>query len=87
VTSTHTPPHVRLANEIAAQFQCRDPALAAQEIANHIQTFWDPRMRTRLITDAGVAGSGMDPLIVAAAALLPPPADTHAQSRPSPAGR
>jgi formate dehydrogenase subunit delta len=81
VTSTHTPPHVRLANEIAAQFQRRDPALAAQVIADHIQSFWDPRMRSRLIADAGVSGIGMDPLVVAAAALLPPPPDTHAEPR------
>lgn len=82
MTSTHTPPHVRLANEIAAQFQRRDPDFAAREIANHIRTFWDPRMRARLIADAGVSGSGMDPLVVAAAALLPPPADTHAEPGP-----
>jgi formate dehydrogenase subunit delta len=75
VTSTHTPPHIRLANGIAVQFRHRDPATAAQEIAHHIRTFWDPRMRSKLIADAGAAGSGMDPLIVAAAALLPPPAD------------
>jgi formate dehydrogenase subunit delta len=87
MTSTHTPPHVRLANEIAAQFQRHDPASAARVIADHLQSFWDPRMRARLIADAGVSGSGMDPLVVAAAALLPPPADTHVESRPSPAGR
>jgi formate dehydrogenase subunit delta len=73
VTSTHTPPHIRLANEIAAQFQRHDPAAASQEIANHIRTFWDPRMRSKLIADAGAPGSGLDPLAVAAAALLPPP--------------
>jgi formate dehydrogenase subunit delta len=86
VTSTHTPPHVRLANEIAAQFQRRDPAIAAREIANHIRTFWDPRMRARLIAAADASDSGLDPLIVAATALLPPPADAHAGPQSSPTG-
>jgi formate dehydrogenase subunit delta len=75
VTSTHAPPHIRLANEIAAQFQQRDPAAAAKEISHHIRTFWDPRMRAKLIADAGTAASGLDPLAVAAAALLPRPAE------------
>ncbi|MDP9844826.1 formate dehydrogenase subunit delta [Streptosporangium lutulentum] len=86
MTSTHTPPHIRLANEIAAQFQRRDPADAARAIADHIQSFWDPRMRIRLIAAAQDSGSGLDPLAVAAAALLPPPVDRHAEPRPSPAG-
>lgn len=71
---THTPTsaHVRLANEIAAQFRHRDPATAAEEIAAHIRAFWDPRMRPRLIADAGAGNGELDPLIVSAA-LLPPP--------------
>jgi formate dehydrogenase subunit delta len=75
VTTTHTPPHIRLANEISAQFKHHDPAAAAQEIAHHIRAFWDPRMRAKLIADASAPGNGLDPLAVAAAALLPPTAD------------
>ncbi|MFF3244528.1 formate dehydrogenase subunit delta [Streptomyces sp. NPDC002870] len=73
---THTPTsaHVRLANEIAAQFRHRDPATAAEEIAAHIRTFWDPRMRAGLIADAEAGNGELDPLIVSVAALLPPPA-------------
>ncbi|MEU2161335.1 formate dehydrogenase subunit delta [Streptomyces chengbuensis] len=64
--------HVRLANDIAAQFRHRDPAEAAGEIAAHIRAFWDPRMRARLIEDAETGHDGLDPLTVSAAALLAP---------------
>ncbi len=67
---TQTPPHIRMANEIAVQFRNRDPAWAAERIAEHIRAFWDPRMRSRLVTDA--TDDRLDPLITAAAALLPP---------------
>ncbi|MEV0388197.1 formate dehydrogenase subunit delta [Nonomuraea sp. NPDC050643] len=72
MTETRTPPHIRLSNEIAAQFRTREPAWAAQQIAAHIHSFWDPRMRARLLADAGAADGRLDPLIMAAAALLPP---------------
>ncbi|MEU6719389.1 formate dehydrogenase subunit delta [Nonomuraea sp. NPDC046802] len=72
MTTTQTPPHIRLSNEIAAQFRSRDPAWAAEQIAAHIRSFWDPRMRARLLADAGAADGRLDPLVVAAAALLPP---------------
>ena len=71
--TTHTPPHIRLANEIAVQFKHRDPEVAAKQIAGHIQSFWDPRMRSKLLADVGAADSGLDPLAVAAAGLLKPP--------------
>lgn len=67
---TQTPPHIRMANEIAVQFRNRDPAWAAERIAEHIRAFWDPRMRSRLVTDA--TDDRLDPVITAAAALLPP---------------
>ncbi|GAA1647814.1 hypothetical protein GCM10009733_051150 [Nonomuraea maheshkhaliensis] len=74
MTATQTtPPHIRMANEIAVQFRTRDPAWAAERIAEHIRAFWDPRMRSRLLTDA--ADDRLDPLITAAAALLPPASD------------
>ncbi|MFC4012531.1 formate dehydrogenase subunit delta [Nonomuraea purpurea] len=72
MTTTQTPPHIRLSNEIAAQFRSRDPAWAAEQIAAHIRSFWDPRMRARLLADAGADDGRLDPLVVAAAALLPP---------------
>jgi formate dehydrogenase subunit delta len=69
-----TSAHVRLANEIAAQFRHREQAAAAREIAEHMRAFWDPRMRALLVADAAAGHEGLDPLIVSVAALLPPPA-------------
>ncbi|MEO3869484.1 formate dehydrogenase subunit delta [Nonomuraea sp. B12E4] len=77
MTTTQTPPHIRMSNEIAVQFHRRDPAWAAEQIAAHIRSFWDPRMRARLLADAAAADDRLDPLVLAAAALLPP-APEHA---------
>jgi formate dehydrogenase subunit delta len=68
-TSSPTPPQVRLANDIAAQFRHRPPEEAAAAIAAHIRAFWDPRMRSQLLAHAE-AGAVTDPLVLAAARLL-----------------
>ena len=62
-------PHVRLANDIAAQFHGVRPERAAGEIAAHIRSFWEPRMIAGLVRD-GDDGS-LDPLVLDALALLP----------------
>ncbi|MFG2075255.1 formate dehydrogenase subunit delta [Nonomuraea maritima] len=72
MSAAQTPPHIRMSNEIAVQFRHRDPAWAAEQIAAHIRAFWDPRMRARLLADAGAGDGRLDPLVVAATALLPP---------------
>jgi formate dehydrogenase subunit delta len=64
------PPHVRLANEIAAQFRHWQPREAAIAIAEHLRSFWDPRMRTQLVAHVEVGGAGLDPLLVHVVALL-----------------
>lgn len=68
-------PHVRLANDIAAQFAHLPPERAAAAVANHLRMFWDPRMRAKLLAevDAGDA-AGLHPLALAAAGLLRTPA-------------
>jgi formate dehydrogenase subunit delta len=64
------PPHVRLVNDIAAQFQHRPPEEAAESVANHLRSFWDPRMRAALLAHVEAGGPGLDPLAVRAAELL-----------------
>ncbi|GAA5101753.1 formate dehydrogenase subunit delta [Haloechinothrix salitolerans] len=61
-----TPPPVRLANDIAAQFRHRTAQQAAQEIAQHIRMFWDPRMRAELLRCAAADPNSLDPLALAA---------------------
>ena len=65
----HTDPQVRMATEIAAQFRNRPLDEAAADIAAHIRSFWEPRMRSRLLSQVD-AGAVSDPLVLAAAALL-----------------
>lgn len=66
------PPHVRLANDIASQFHQHPPQRAAEEIANHISLFWDPRMRAQLLQHVDQGGFELDPLVMNAAQLLRP---------------
>ncbi|GHF69138.1 formate dehydrogenase subunit delta [Amycolatopsis bartoniae] len=65
-------PQVRLANEIAVQFGHQRPERAAAAIAAHIRQFWDPRMRADLLAQAAAAPDELDPLALAAVALLRP---------------
>ncbi|TCK21295.1 formate dehydrogenase subunit delta [Pseudonocardia endophytica] len=63
-------PSARLANEIAAQFADRNPDTAAREIADHMRTFWEPRMIEALLAVAADGRAELDPLAVRAAGLL-----------------
>jgi formate dehydrogenase subunit delta len=67
-----TPPQVRLADEIAVQFQHQPADEAATAIANHIRMFWDPRMRADLFTRAQTSPDDLNPLVLAALHLLKP---------------
>jgi formate dehydrogenase subunit delta len=46
------PPVVRLANDIARQFEHKPHDVAVDAVARHINSFWDPRMRNELISIA-----------------------------------
>jgi formate dehydrogenase subunit delta len=39
----------RLLNDIAAQFAHQPLTVAAESVAQHVITFWDPRMRATLL--------------------------------------
>ena len=65
-------PVLRLAGEIAAQFEHRSVTEAADAMAEHIRQFWDPRMRRALLA-AVDAGADAAPAVLTAAALLRPP--------------
>ena len=71
MTEQHTAadPVLRLAGEIAVQFQHQSAQEAAAAIAEHIRAFWDPRMRRALHT-AIEGGAETDPVLRHAAALL-----------------
>ena len=64
------PPEARMGNDIARQFAHLPPAEAAEVIARHIETFWDPRMRRGLEALAAAHDDSLDPLLVDAAGRL-----------------
>ena len=66
-----------MGNDIARQFAHFPPAEAAEAIARHIETFWDPRMRRDLEALAAAGDDSLDPLLVEAVGQLA----THASRR------
>jgi formate dehydrogenase subunit delta len=62
-------PVLRLAGEIAAQFEGRPTTETAAVMADHIRQFWDPRMRRALLA-AVDAGAVRDPAVLATAELI-----------------
>lgn len=70
---------IKMANQIATFFQSMpDPNEAEQGLVNHIQKFWDPRMRQELVqainqqtlAQAASSSSTLHPLVVRAAKLV-----------------
>ncbi len=68
--SALTRAEARMGNDIARQFAHLPPAQAAEAIAHHIETFWDPRMRRGLETLVAEGDDSLDPLLVDAAGRL-----------------
>ncbi len=58
---------VRMANQIADFFKSYGDAEAKKEIANHINSFWEPRMRREFFKLVDTGGDGLQPLVKAAA--------------------
>ncbi|MEU6645166.1 formate dehydrogenase subunit delta [Saccharomonospora sp. NPDC046836] len=63
-------PQIRMANDIAVQFQHLPPEQAAEAIAAHIRMFWDPRMKAELRRLVTTDADDLDPLALAATHLL-----------------
>ena len=61
---------IRMANQIASFFNGSGPEAAVQETAEHINKFWDPRMRAQLLAHLDRGGEGLDPTITQAAGLI-----------------
>jgi formate dehydrogenase subunit delta len=65
---------VRMTNQIAGFFKAYGHDEAVKEIANHINSFWDPRMRTHFFKYLATGGAGLDPLIIKASDKVRKPA-------------
>ena len=64
---------IRMANQIASFFNGSGPEVAVKDAAEHINKFWDPRMRAVLLAHLAKGGEGLDPTIVKAGALVKQP--------------
>jgi formate dehydrogenase subunit delta len=68
--SAHVAAEARMGNDIARQFAHLPPGEAAEAIARHIESFWDPRMRRGLEALVAEGDDSLDPLLVDAAGRL-----------------
>ena len=63
-------PEARMGNDIARQFAHLPTEVAAQAVARHIETFWDPRMRRALEALVAAHDDSLDPIVVDAVGRL-----------------
>ena len=63
---------VRMANQIATFFESQ-PDGGTEGVAAHINDFWEPRMRARLLDHLAAGGAGLHPAVRDAARLIRPP--------------
>lgn len=59
-----------MANQIGKFFAHQGEEKAVAGIANHIKSFWDPRMRAAIVAHLDAGGAGLDPLTRKAVASL-----------------
>ena len=61
---------VAMVNEIAAFFAGEEPGKAAENVANHLRRYWDPRMRRQIVAYAGSGGEGLSQVAKAGVELI-----------------
>lgn len=66
---------VLMANQIATFFKTQPGEDQAQRVADHLNDFWEPRMRRQLIAHVDAGGAGLEPLVLEAMAKVHVPAD------------
>ena len=68
--SDHDAAEIRLINEIVVHFGYLPTDQAVTEVAEHVRKFWDPRMKRRLFDLVDGEASDLEPVALAATALL-----------------
>jgi formate dehydrogenase subunit delta len=68
--SDHDPAEIRLINKVVVHFGYLPAEQAVTEVADHVRKFWDPRMKRRLLELVDSEPSDLEPVALAAAALL-----------------
>lgn len=61
-----------MANQIAKAFAALPPETAQRSTAEHINDFWEPRMRAELFALLGQPQNGLSEIVVAAAPQIRP---------------
>jgi formate dehydrogenase subunit delta len=61
---------VAMVNEIAAFFTGEEPGKAAENVANHLRRYWDPRMRRQIVAHASSGGEGLSQVARAGVELI-----------------
>ena len=61
---------VHMANQIARNLATMGPDKAAAATADHVASFWDPRMKAMIFDRVAAGGEGLGPIALAAIRLL-----------------
>lgn len=61
---------VRMANQIAAEFEHQQPGNAAAATWDHIWHFWDPRMKAQILDHLAAGEAGLSTAAMRAVELL-----------------
>ncbi|MBB2749699.1 UNVERIFIED_ORG: formate dehydrogenase subunit delta [Rhizobium aethiopicum] len=72
---------VYMANQIATFFKSQPASEAVEGVANHINKFWEPRMRRQLFEILQNEENGLDALVRQAAPLIRKPEPEANQAR------
>lgn len=72
-----TAPHarlIRMANQIGTFFESKPHDEGVAGVADHINRFWEPRMRRHFFEVVDAGGDGLKPIVLEAAASVRRPA-------------
>ena len=64
---------IYMANQIATFFESKHHDEGVAGFADHINAFWDPRMRRQLLDHLAAGGAGLKPLAIEAAGKIRQP--------------
>lgn len=67
---------VMMANQIGAFFVTQKHGDAVAATVDHLQKFWEPRMRAAILAHLAAGGAGLDSVVRDAVARLHEPAST-----------
>ena len=73
---------IRMANQIGAFFKSYPHDEAVKEIADHLNRFWEPRMRAAFFRHMAAGGAGLDQLVKDAAGQVRRPGEVHHEHEP-----